>query len=87
MKLKTYSGTPLQVKGKLEVQVEYQDQSVNLPLIVTAGAGPSLLVVSIEIEMCHIQTKALEEVLQKHTKIFQKGLGTLSLQNGLPLEF
>ena len=84
MKLKTYSGSPLTVLGQLQVQVKYQDQAANLPIIVIAGDGPSLLgrdwLAHLKLDwkrICHIRTKALEDVLLKHPQIFQEGLGTL----------
>ena len=43
MKLKTYSGAPLEVKGRAQVEVRYQGQEASLPLLVVAGEGPSLL--------------------------------------------
>ena len=84
MKLKTYSGSALTVLGHLQVQVKYQDQAANLPIIVIAGDGPSLLgrdwLAHLKLDwkrICHIRTKALEDVLLKHPQIFQEGLGTL----------
>ena len=43
VKLKTYSGAPLEVKGRAQVEVRYQGQEASLPLLVVAGEGPSLL--------------------------------------------
>ena len=66
------------------MQVKYQDQAANLPVIMIAGDGPSLLghdwLSHLKLDwkrICHIQMKALEDVLQKHTQIFQEGLGML----------
>ena len=42
--LKTYTGERTQVKGTLQVNVEYgQQQYTNLPLLVVAGSGPCLM--------------------------------------------
>ncbi len=40
VKLKTYTGSVIVVKGILEVEVKYKD---NLSLVVVEGSGPSLL--------------------------------------------
>ena len=84
VKLKTYSGAPLEVKGRAQVEVRYQGQEASLPLLVVAGEGPSLLgrdwLTQLRLDwksICNIRIKALEEVLSKHEKVFQDGLGTL----------
>ena len=42
--LKTYTGEPVPVCGKLEVWVDTPDgRRLSLPLVVVAGSGPSLL--------------------------------------------
>ena len=41
--LRTYTGHTLEVKGSIEVNVKYQSQEKQLPLLVIAGEGPSLL--------------------------------------------
>ncbi|XP_075724365.1 uncharacterized protein LOC142767035 [Rhipicephalus microplus] len=43
MKLKTYGGATLQVKGKAEVLVDYKGQRKVLPIIVVPGEKPALL--------------------------------------------
>ncbi len=43
IKLKSYAGEAIEVKGSLQVQVEYNDQHVTVPLIVVKGNGPNLL--------------------------------------------
>ena len=42
-KLHTYTGEELVVKGKITVDVGYEDQRKSLPLLVVEGKGPSLL--------------------------------------------
>ena len=42
-RLRTYTGVEIPVFGKLIVKVRYQGQEEELPLIVNAGDGPSLL--------------------------------------------
>ena len=41
--LKTYTGEPIKVRGRAEVQVDYNDQTLQLPIIVVEGSGPTLL--------------------------------------------
>ena len=41
--LKTYTDDPLEVKGKLHMNVQYGDQREKLALVVVGGNGPSLL--------------------------------------------
>ncbi len=43
VKLRTYSGDPLEVKGTLNVTVQYKSELAELPLLVVKGQGPSLL--------------------------------------------
>ncbi|KAL3176481.1 hypothetical protein MRX96_010277 [Rhipicephalus microplus] len=43
MKLKTYDGATLQVKGQAEVLVDYKGQRKVLPIIVVPGEKPALL--------------------------------------------
>ena len=43
VKLCTYSGEQLPVKGKITCEVSYEGQTYTLPLIVLAGEGPTLL--------------------------------------------
>ena len=87
-RLKTYSGEDINVLGEIEVSVMYENQCENLPLVVVAGVGPSLLgrdwlqlirldwraVNHIKVEQ---QSPLLKSVLQKHCKVFEGGLGTL----------
>lgn len=41
--LKTYTGHPVPVSGKITTNVQYQDQQATLPLCVVDGTGPSLI--------------------------------------------
>ena len=79
VRLKTYSGSPLTVLGQLQVKGKYQDQTANSPIFVIAGDGPSLLgrdwlyhLKQDSKRICHVETKALEDILLKHTPIFQE---------------
>ena len=82
--LKTYSGAPLPVVGQEQVDVRYEEQSAQLPLMVVKGGGPSLFgrdwLACLKLdwrEIHRVQRSALEEVLQRHSSVFQEGLGTL----------
>ena len=43
VRLKTYLGTEISIEGSIDVDVTYESQRVNLPLLVVAGDGPSLM--------------------------------------------
>ena len=43
VKLRTYSGEQIGVKGSTTVTVRYKNQTEQLPLVVANGSGPSLL--------------------------------------------
>ena len=42
VKLKTHCGAPLEVKGQVQVEVQYKGQKASLPLLVIAEDGHSL---------------------------------------------
>ena len=83
-RLQTYLGEPITVVGQRNVDVRYGEQQVELPLLVVKGTGPSLLgrdwLRTIRLDwkaIHHVRRGALQEVLDRHTEIFQPGLGTL----------
>ena len=41
--LKTYTGEPIRVQGSLKSQVDYNGQSLALPVVVVEGSGPDWL--------------------------------------------
>lgn len=43
VRLQSYSAEPISVVGSIEVAVEYQEQSAELPLVIVEGNGPTLL--------------------------------------------
>ena len=85
VKLRTYSGEMLKVLGSITVDVNYEAQKAQLPLLVVAGNGPSLLgknwLLKIRLDWTELLHKveqencALEDVLQKHPEVFKEGLG------------
>ena len=66
------------------VQVQYEDQSKKLSLVVVSGSGPSLLgqdwLKEICLDwrvICKVEYhKSLEEVLKRHEEVFTEELGT-----------
>ena len=83
-KLKTYSGEDIAVKGVLQVDVEYKNQNVRVPLVVVAGSGPSLFgrewlnKITLDWKDIHkVHSCTLEELISKHETLFEDGLGML----------
>lgn len=88
MELKTYTGERMGVVGEWDVQVQYQQQSKTLPLIVVTGDGPSLLgrnwLKHLRLDWEKIgkiaagQTpESLESLIAEHAAIFKDELGTI----------
>ena len=82
--MKTYTGETLRLLGATEVDVQYQSQQAKLPLLVVQGTGPNLLgrdwLQSIRlnwVEINCIRHASVDDVLQKHSKVFQEKLGRL----------
>ena len=83
-KLYSYSGEAIPVLGSFDVCVAYKSQVATLPLLVVKGDGPSLFgrnwLNQIRLEwheIYNLHTSSLQAILQKHTAVFQEGLGTL----------
>ena len=87
-KLCTYTREALDVKGTIAVAVCYEGQAAQLELVVVAGDGPSLFgrdwlsVIKLDWQSLRIHTMcsttSLESILQKHTVIFDEGLGLVA---------
>ena len=85
VKLRTYTGEAIPVVGKLMVKVQYQGQEEELPLVVVAGDGPSLLgrdwLAKLKLEWKHIfnvqAQESLQDVLQRHSTVFKPELGRI----------
>lgn len=84
VKLATYSGESLAIKGCMLVKVQYDQQEATLSLLVVQGNGPSLLgrdwlqQLQLNWQKIHsLHSCSLQEVLQRHADIFEEGLGTL----------
>ena len=89
IRLRTYTGELLPIKGEIQVDVHYKDQINTLPLIVAEGNGPSLVgrnwLSSITMdwtELCNnhcCYSLSLQGILDQHAEVFQ----TLSAASNL----
>ena len=89
-KLHTYAGHQLEVVGRLNVTVSHGRRRRKLPLYVINGAGPNLLgrawLKQLDIAIPRINnisysaTSRLQQIIDKHTAVFQPGLGELKGQ-------
>ena len=82
--LRTYSGEQIKTLGSIDVTVVYNNQTVDLPLLVIEGEGPSLFgrnwLKSIQLDWKSInytRKGSLQDVLLQYHKVFQEGLGKL----------
>ena len=84
-KLRTYSGEELEVIGSISVQVCYEDQQEELPLLVVRGTAASLLgrnwLQKIRLDWQEIhqlqQIPALQETLKRYAEVFENELGEI----------
>ncbi len=84
VKLKTYTGSVIVVKGILEVKVQYKYQNCNLNLVVVKGSGPSLLgrdwLKHIRLDWYQLNSvrvsedELCENVVSKHARLFDRHL-------------
>lgn len=85
VKLKTYSGEALSVRGKAMVRVEYGGHSTRLPLVVVKGSGPCLFgrnwLSHIRLDwpaICRISSQShgqVQPVLDEFPDVFREELG------------
>ena len=83
VKLHTYTKESIAVVGTMRTEVGYEGQNKTLTLYVVAGEGPSLLgrdwLTELQLnwrELYNVnQTCSLQELLSKHSAVFQEGLG------------
>lgn len=81
--LKTYTGESLHVLGKITVPVTYQQQKIDLPLLIIEGTSPSLMgrdwLAKLKLnwqEINHLRgCEKLEELLERHSSVFSSKLG------------
>ena len=84
VRLNTYSKEAIPVVGCTEVQVAYEGQRAQLPLIVVRGEGPTLLgrnwlekIVLDWSKIHYIPSAGLQGLLGKYPEVFEEGRGTL----------
>ena len=85
IRLRTYTGGEIPVRGSVRVPVEHNGQNQTLPLIVTEGEGPSLIgrdwLATLRLDWQVIltveQNLSLKQVLDKHSSVFKEGLSKL----------
>ena len=82
--MQTYLGEPINVKGQVQVEVQYEQQQVKLPLVIVDGNGPSLFgrqwldCIKLNWRLInHVQSETLQSVLDHHQEVFNSELGTL----------
>ena len=85
VKLQNYSKDSIPVVGSTTVQVCYEGQTAELPLIVVKGSGSTLLgrnwLHSIKLnwsQICSVKCTELRDILSKYDQVFQEGLGIFS---------
>ena len=84
-KLFTYTGEQIPVIGVANVQVKHNSQVATLPLIVTGGAGPTLLgrnwLSTLRLNWSEIFTvhtsHSLQDLLETYSEVFTDELGTV----------
>ena len=85
VKLLTYTGESIKMKGATDVMVEHNGQQMTLPLIVMEGQGPPLLrrnwLSVLKLDWQHIfgveSNRSLQDVLTRFNEVFNEGLGTV----------
>ena len=82
--LRAYTKEPILVVGCCNVNVVYNGQSAQLPLLVVGGSGPTLLgrdwMSQIRLawhQIHHVHSASLQALLARYSAVFQDGLGTL----------
>ena len=84
--LKTYTGEPITVEGSLDVQVTYQNQTLQSSVLVVGGDGPSLfgrnwlehLVLDWpKLHALHSLKPSCQDILDRHASVFEDKLGCL----------
>ena len=82
--MQTYLGEPINVRGQAQMEVQYEQQRMKLPLVVVDGNGPTLFgrqwLDSIKLNwrsINHVKSRSLQSVLDGHPEVFKSELGTL----------
>lgn len=86
IKLRTYTGEPVEIVGVADVHVKYQQQEKDMPLVIVKGTGPCLLgrawLEEIhlqwgEIKLVQSERRTLQQVLSRHEEVIKEELGML----------
>ena len=84
IRLQSYSKVPIPVIGCCYVNVEYEGQTAEMPLLIVGGCGPTLLgrdwLSQIQLnwrQINHVHSASLQSVLSTYLSVFKEGLGTL----------
>lgn len=89
VRLVTYNGTPVTVKGIMDVDVEYQSQHVRLPLVIakdsTGARMPTLLgrewLTKIKLDWLNVvrvqNVREEAQITDKYREVFQPGYGAI----------
>ena len=84
IRLQSYSKQPIPVLGCCSVNIHYQGQTGEMPLLIVGGSGPTLLgrdwLGCIRLnwgEIHQVHLNSLQKVLRRYPSVFQEGLGTL----------
>ena len=88
MKLRTYSGEQIGIKGSTTVTVKYKEQTEQLPLVVANGSGPCLLgrnwLTKIRLDWTNLfcvnhacYSLSLQGILETYATVFNSELGVL----------
>ena len=83
--LRTYTGEQIEIRGKIDVNVDIDNQTAQLSLVVVKGSGPSLLGVDwleklkLEWNKMHLvrNQRELHSLLEKHRAVFEDQLGCI----------
>ncbi len=83
VRLQSYSKETIPVLGSTQVSVCYDNQVVQLPLIVVEGTGPTLLgrnwLLKIQLnwaKLYYASNSDLQSIVDKYSAVFEEGLGT-----------
>ena len=84
IRLQAYTKVPIPVIGCCIVNVGYEGQSAEMPLVIVADTGPALLgrdwLGQIRLnwhQIHHVHNSSLQSLLAQHSAVFEEGLGTL----------
>ena len=86
VRLRAYTREPIPVVGCCSVNVDYNGQSAQLPLLVVGDSGPTLLgrdwlsQIKLDwLQIHHVHSSSLQALLARYpaTAVFQDGLGKL----------